>query len=453
MSAGGGLLSQVVGSLGGAPTAAALVAGGIVVGALGGGAVAGGVFSGGSSATSTGELAVYPCPDVGPALFTVPGGQEFLVTGKTGDGTWLRIHNPLPGRTEAWVETDPLTLEGALADLPVAECAPEIEAAAASVSPNPSLTALQMNSPSPSPTPTPAPTDNPKPSLKGLTTSVAKISYDTGVLLHEGGQGGHVQGEGQRRLGHRGRHAVLAQAGGRDLRPGGDEPDRRHGGERHLAGDARHDEGRDHEGRQARVLRRRRGRRWRHAAASGQGRGDHHGRGLRQHRADDQVGILLLRVVAVLGSARRREVPDGHQHHGRRQRRGWDRVGQPLLPPSGQHDLVIEADDEGRWQVVREPRHARRQDHDPGPAHGQPAVVRQGGRQEGRREPDRRPRRSRSRGATRRHSSGGRATGRRRCVQAGRPTSTAPRPTPTASTGRARSWSTRTLPRTGRGRP
>lgn len=179
MSAGGGLLSQVVGSLGGAPTAAALVAGGIVVGALGGGAVSGGVFSGGSSATGTGELAVYPCPDVGPALFTVPGGQAFLVTGKTGDGAWLRIHNPLPGRTEAWVETDPLTLEGALADLPVAECAPEIEAAAAAVSPNPSLTALQMNSPSPSPTPSPAPTENPRPSLKTLTASTGKISYDT----------------------------------------------------------------------------------------------------------------------------------------------------------------------------------------------------------------------------------------------------------------------------------
>ena len=180
MSAAGGLLSQVVGGLGGAQTAVMLVVGGLVVGAATGGAVSSGVFSGGS-ATSDAELSVYPCPDTGPALFTVPGGQKFLVTGKTDDGSWLRIHNPLPGRTEAWVQANPLTVNGSLADIPVAECAPEV-AAQAWVGPAPSLTAILNNSRCPSPTPVPSatPVPNARPSLTGLTTSTGKISYDTG---------------------------------------------------------------------------------------------------------------------------------------------------------------------------------------------------------------------------------------------------------------------------------
>jgi hypothetical protein len=179
VSPGGGLLSQIAGSLGGAPAAAAIVAGGLVVGAVTGGVASSGVFPGGS-ATSNTQLAVYPCPDTGPVLFTVPSGQKFLVTGRTEDSSWLRIHNPLPGRSEAWIQTDPVTLKGALADVPVAECVPEV-AALATVFPEPSLTAIQDNSPSPSPTPapTPAPVANAKPGLTSLTASTGTISYDT----------------------------------------------------------------------------------------------------------------------------------------------------------------------------------------------------------------------------------------------------------------------------------
>ena len=185
MSAAGGVLNRIVGSLGGAQTAAVLVIGGIVVGGATGGALTSGALSG-SPATTGGELSVYPCPDVGPALFTVPGGQKFLVTGKTADGSWLRIHNPLPGRTEAWVPADPLTVNGSMADLPVAECAPEL-AILASPMPAPTLTAIQDNSPSPSPTPVPTatptatPVANTRPSLSALTASTRKISYDTGA--------------------------------------------------------------------------------------------------------------------------------------------------------------------------------------------------------------------------------------------------------------------------------
>ncbi|MEW6225785.1 MAG: hypothetical protein AB1627_14270 [Chloroflexota bacterium] len=185
MSAAGGVLNRIVGSLGGAQTAAVLVIGGIVVGGATGGALASGALSG-NPATTGDELSVYPCPDVGPALFTVPGGQKFLATGKTADGSWLRIHNPLPGRTEAWVPADPLTVNGSMADLPVAECAPEL-AILASPMPAPTLTAIQDNSPSPAPTPVPTPTPtatpvaNVRPSLSALTVSTRKISYDTGA--------------------------------------------------------------------------------------------------------------------------------------------------------------------------------------------------------------------------------------------------------------------------------
>jgi hypothetical protein len=184
MSAIGAAFARGVASLGGPQVAAVVVAGGLIAGGLGGAYVASQPSR--ESVVPAGELAVYPCPDQGPALMTVKGGQKLLATGRTEDGAWLRIHYPLPGRSEAWVQASPLSVTGAVDSLPVAVCAAEVAAPAADVVPGVELTAILNLSPTPAPTPWPTPTTSPpltpnaKPSLTALTASTKKISYDTG---------------------------------------------------------------------------------------------------------------------------------------------------------------------------------------------------------------------------------------------------------------------------------
>ena len=151
-------IGKAVGSLGGPQVVAIVAAGGLVAGAIGGGILGGGS---GKPATSSASLAIYPCPDSGPALATVGSGQKFLVTGKNIDASWVRIYYPLPGRTEAWVTSGPLKVDGSLNDVPVVPCAPVEAGPGASVEPGSSLTAIEDNSPSP--TPTSAPTATPRP--------------------------------------------------------------------------------------------------------------------------------------------------------------------------------------------------------------------------------------------------------------------------------------------------
>ena len=71
------------------------------------------------------------------------------MTGKNGDASWVRIYYPLPGRTEAWVTSGPLKVDGSLNDVPVVPCSPVEAGPGASVEPGSSLTAIQDNSPSP----------------------------------------------------------------------------------------------------------------------------------------------------------------------------------------------------------------------------------------------------------------------------------------------------------------
>ena len=179
VSAIGAVFSRALGAIGG-PGTLAIVAGGLLMGAVGGGLVAGGGSS--QPASATGSLAVYPCPGTGAPLTMIQAGQKLLATGRTEDASWLRIHFPEPGRTEAWVEAGPLEVQGSIAGLPVAECAPEAAAAPPSLGPAPTLTAVGDNPPSAPPTTEPTPTDAPDkaPSLTALTVSTGKISYDTG---------------------------------------------------------------------------------------------------------------------------------------------------------------------------------------------------------------------------------------------------------------------------------
>jgi hypothetical protein len=187
--------ASFLGALGGPATAGALVAGGLIVGIVGGGVVAGAATGGAAGeAPAAGTLPVYPCPDAGPALASVQGGQRLLVTGRTEDGGWVRIHLPGTGRTEGWVQASPLTVKGDLASLPVAECQPELAIASPSVAPEPSLTAIVNATPtptaSPSPSPSPSPTAEPEdkaPTIASLRTTTSKISYDTGEYCPDAG--------------------------------------------------------------------------------------------------------------------------------------------------------------------------------------------------------------------------------------------------------------------------
>ncbi len=189
MSALGVFLSRAVATLGGPQAAAAVAVGGIVVGAVGGGAIASGVFGGHNGTASGGTVGVYPCPNQGPALLKVAGGQQLLVTGRLADGSWLRIHLPSPGRSEGWIQATPLTVKGSIDSLPVATCAAEAVVPPPDVVPLESLTAVvnatPIPEPSAGPTPTPAPSSGPTPTpaphvaLSGLTTSARTVSYDT----------------------------------------------------------------------------------------------------------------------------------------------------------------------------------------------------------------------------------------------------------------------------------
>ena len=165
MNALSALLARVLGALGGGPVTAGLVIGGLVLGGVGGAVIG---SSGGPSASPSGAtLAVYPCPDQGPALLQVPGGQQMLVTGRTADGTWLRISYPAPGRSEGWVRAAALHVQGDPSTLTVATCAPEA-APPDLAKPGATLTAVANNSPSPGPTPSPSPSPvaTPRPTPK-----------------------------------------------------------------------------------------------------------------------------------------------------------------------------------------------------------------------------------------------------------------------------------------------
>ncbi len=179
MSALGAAFGKGIGAVGGPQVAALVVAGGLVIGALGGGLIAGG--GSGGQATTGAALSIYPCPDSGPAIARVGSGQKFLVTGKNADGSWVRIYYPLPDRTEAWVTSGPLQINGSLTAIPVVPCSPVIAGPAAPGQPESSLTALEDNSPSPAPSgpPTSAPSTPPPngaPNLARLASSPGTIA-------------------------------------------------------------------------------------------------------------------------------------------------------------------------------------------------------------------------------------------------------------------------------------
>ena len=236
VSAFGAGVGKAMGGLGGPQVAAIVIAGGLVAGAIGGGIVAGGGSDQG--ATSSATLSIYPCPEAGPALATVPSGQQFLVTGKNDDATWVRIYYPLPGRTEAWVTAGPLQFDGSLGEVPVVPCSPVEAGPGASVEPGASLTAIQDNSPSPSPPPSAGPTASPD---GGPTLARLDVRDDdrgrAAALLPAHASLDHDQRPRHRSDGRRGGRPGVPEARSGGLRHEGHVEGRR---DRHLARDPRH---------------------------------------------------------------------------------------------------------------------------------------------------------------------------------------------------------------------
>lgn len=184
-------LDKLFGAVGGGPATVALVVAGVVVGGLAG-LGAGGAFGG--PTPSAGLLPIYPCPKVGPALAQVPSGQHMLVTGRSADSAWLRIHYAAPGPTEAWVPAAAIKLPTPIADLPVGDCSPEV-ALGLAASPGPTLTVVGDFQPTPSPTPTPTPTPpptpriTPRPTPRPTPTPTPKPLDRTGPVFNSFGVG------------------------------------------------------------------------------------------------------------------------------------------------------------------------------------------------------------------------------------------------------------------------
>ena len=160
MSLLGTWLAKFAGAMGGAPAAGAIVVGGLIVGIIVGAGTGGGAL-GGSPAPSVALSEIYPCPNMGPPLLTVKSGQHVHVTGKTADGTWLRIHYGSAGRAEAWIPASAYQVLGSLDGIPVASCAPE---ALLAVVPSPTESMTATGTFEPTQVPTTAPAARPTPS-------------------------------------------------------------------------------------------------------------------------------------------------------------------------------------------------------------------------------------------------------------------------------------------------
>ena len=156
MSLLGTWLAKFAGAMGGAPAAGAIVVGGSSSASSSARAPAAAL--GGSPAPSVALSEIYPCPNMGPPLLTVKSGQHVHVTGKTADGTWLRIHYGSAGRAEAWIPASAYQVLGSLDGIPVASCAPE---ALLAVVPSPTESMTATGTFEPTQIPTTAPTAEP----------------------------------------------------------------------------------------------------------------------------------------------------------------------------------------------------------------------------------------------------------------------------------------------------
>jgi hypothetical protein len=169
-----GLLSALGGGANGVVSLAAGGLSGVVaMSAL----IATGVVAVGPPATGPQPLALVDCPGSGSVVAAAQPGDQMLVTGRSADGSWLRIYVPGPAG-DGWVPASRVNLLADGSTLPVAGCS-QVAAATGSPAPTAMPTATPIPPPTASPTatakpiakptaaptasPTPTPTPNPGP--------------------------------------------------------------------------------------------------------------------------------------------------------------------------------------------------------------------------------------------------------------------------------------------------
>jgi hypothetical protein len=79
------------------------------------------------SAEPAADLAIVACPDSGALLALAEPGQQMLVTGRSADGAWLRVHVPGPVGNQGWAPAEALQVDGDLEELPTVRCGAEPE--------------------------------------------------------------------------------------------------------------------------------------------------------------------------------------------------------------------------------------------------------------------------------------------------------------------------------------
>lgn len=78
------------------------------------------------SATASGVVdlpttQIWRCPDKG-VIGTLTSGDRILLTGRTEDGLWARLRNPVDLESNVWVNTAAIEADQKIDDLPVVEC-------------------------------------------------------------------------------------------------------------------------------------------------------------------------------------------------------------------------------------------------------------------------------------------------------------------------------------------
>ena len=160
----------------------------------------------------------------------IQGGQKLLVTGRTEDGAWLRIHFPEPGPERGLGPGDRRSrCDGAVASLPGRRVPPELAdrvavdragRRASPRSPNNPPSAPPAESPEPGPVADARAHAHARCRTRSrrsprLTVSTRKISYDTGDYCPNAVKRVTFRVKAGDADGRRGRHAVLARARGR----------------------------------------------------------------------------------------------------------------------------------------------------------------------------------------------------------------------------------------------
>ena len=218
---------------------------------------------------------------------------------------------PLPGRSEGWVQSPPLTLDGSVAE----RCqwgparSPSPPSCRRPLGPGESFTAVDNNPPSPEPSAAPSPDHRPhgdaerQALARRFDASTSKISYDTPPTARprsRRSRSGHGRGQLRRRL----RHAVLAGAGRGLLCPGADDPGYRYpnNGTWQVTLDTKADDITNAGKLAYYAVATERGETGRIPAE----RRQHDlGRGVREHGAGDHVSQVFLGLFVVLGPAGR----------------------------------------------------------------------------------------------------------------------------------------------------